>query len=433
MLTVRHRYDSTSRQVWLSISQSWPATPGQPVKQPMVIPVALGLVGPDGRDLTPESVSGASLAGGDPTRLVLVIDEPHHDVCLSGIDVAPTPSVLRGFSAPVRLDIDLTAEDHMFLLAHDSDPFNRWQSAQTLALQALIDATGAVAARRTVATDRRLIDALLKTAADPALDPAFRALVLNLPGEADIAREIGSDVDTDAIHAARDGLRHDMAVAGHPVFRALYGDHARAGDYAPDAASAGRRALANVALDFLAQTGAADAFAPVEAAYARATNMTDRLAALGILVSGGAQGAAAALADFYQRFEGDALVIDKWFSVQALAPLDATLDHVEALCRHPAFSLSNPNRVRSLVTTFATGNQTQFNRADGAGYRFVAGKVKDLDRINPQVAARLLAAFRSWRALEPGRRPHAEAALRDIAAQPGLSSDVADIVARCLG
>ena len=431
-LNIRRGYDAATATFRLSITQSCPPTPGQPVKQPFVIPLALGLVGPDGADLRPTGISGVTTAGDDPGRIVLVIDQPSHEIIFTGIAAEPVPSLLRGFSAPVRLDIDLTAADHMFLLAHDSDPFNRWQSAQTVAMKGLIEAANAIRAGRQASTDPQLIDALARTAADASLDPAFRALVLTLPGEADIAREIGADVDTDAIHLARDGLRRDIARAGRSLFRHLHQEFASAGAYSPDARSAGRRALSNIALDYLSNTGEPDAFEAAEAAYARADNMTDRLAALSCLVSGGASAAPAVLAEFYGRFAKDPLVIDKWFTVQALAPLEGALEQVIALTRHPAFGLSNPNRVRSLITAFATGNQTQFNRADGAGYDFVADRVIELDRLNPQVAARLLSAFRSWRALEPTRRPFAEAALRRIAAIPTLSTDVADIVARCL-
>ena len=431
-LSVRQTFEPTAGTLTLTVEQSCPPTPGQPTKQPMLIPLALGLVGEDGRDLVPEHVSGARIETNDGGRIVVSITEPRHDIVFTGLTERPVPSLLRGFSAPVRLDTDLDTEAQLFLLARDSDPFNRWQSAQTVSIDGLKRATRDIRAGLEPIIDESFVAALMKTAADDALDPAFRALVLTLPGEAEIAREEGENVDPDAIRAARDLLKRAIAAAGTDLFAGLHARLSAAGPYHPDAAGAGRRALANIALDYLAATGTPEAFARVETAYALADNMTDRLASLGILVSGAAPAAERVLADFYRMFAGDALVIDKWFTVQATAPNADALERVIELTRHPAFSLGNPNRVRSLITAFATGNQTQFNRPDGAGYRFIAERGIDLDKRNPQVAARLLSAFRSWRALEAGRRGQAETALRSIAAIDALSPDVADIVQRCL-
>jgi aminopeptidase N len=433
-LTIKRAYDAASQTFTLTVTQTCPPTPGQPTKEPMVIPLALGLVGPDGADLVPKAVTGARLAPPElgSTTLTLIIERGTHTVSFTGLDTEPTPSLLRGFSAPVRLDADLTIAEHLFLLADDADPFNRWQAAQTVAMAGLVEATNAIRAGRAAVIDPRLIDALGHTAADESLDHAFRALVLTMPGETDIAREIGSDVDPDAIHVARTQMRRAIATGCKSRFEALLATLADSGPYTPDAASAGRRSLKNMLADYLAETGDPVATARIERAFADADNMTDRIAALTTLVSTNAASAPAALADFYDRFAGDSLVIDKWFAVQAMAPLPDTLERVRALTQHAAFSVSNPNRFRALVTTFATGNQSQFNRPDGAGYRFVADWGIELDQRNPQVASRLLSAFRSWRALEPGRRAHAEAALRSIAARNALSTDVADIVARCL-
>ncbi|MEJ1158033.1 aminopeptidase N [Prosthecomicrobium sp. N25] len=426
-LSVTSRWDEAAKTVTLVIEQSCPPTPGQPAKQPMVIPIRFGLVGPNGEDMAYEGIEGIEAAGD-----VMVATAARHEVTITGVGARPVASLLRGFSAPVRLTANLDTADHLFLLAHDPDSFNRWQSAQTLATRLLVDGTAALRAGRAMEIDPRFVEAYRTVAADDRLDHAFRALVLGLPGEADIAREIGSDVDPDMVFAARDRLKRAVAAGAADAFGALYRDLASTGPYSPDAASAGRRTLRNAALDYLAHAPDPDATGRVAAHYRAADNMTDRFAALATLVSLGAPEAEAALADFYARFEGDPLVIDKWFAVQAMAPLPSTLDRVKGLTRHPAFSFSNPNRLRSLVTTFATGNQTQFARADGAGFSFVADVVLDLDDKNPQVAARLLSAFRSWRALESRRRAHAEVELKRIAAKPGLSRDVSDIVGRCL-
>jgi aminopeptidase N len=426
-LKARGSFDGAARTYTLELSQSLAATPGQPDKQPVPIPVRFGLVGPNGEDMALGPVSGATLDGD-----VLVVTEPTQRIVFSEIGARPVPSLLRGFSAPVVLETDLTREDRLFLLSHDSDPFNRWEAAQTLAVADLKAAVAAARAAKPIITDPAFADALGRVADDESLDHAFRALVLQLPTEADVARELSTDVDPEAIAASRTALRAAVASRLAGRFATLYEALSTTQAYVPDAAGAGRRSLRNTLLDYLtlAETDAPGARA--EAHYRAADNMTDRLAALTVLVATDAPGAEAALADFYDRFRGDQLVLDKWFTVQATAPGDGTLARVEALMRHPAFSMSNPNRVRSLVGAFAGANQRQFNRADGAGFRLVVDVVLALDPKNPQVAARLLGAFRSWRALETGRRALAEAALRRVVATEPLSRDVSDIAARCL-
>ena len=423
-LVVSIAWDGTAGRLALGFDQSLAATPGQPTKLPMTIPVRFGLVGPNGADLAYAAVAGAEVRGD-----VLVLTEAHHDVVFDGVAARPVPSLLRGFSAPVKLTTGLGTADVSFLMAHDGDPFNRWQAGQTMAMRTLVEGTRAIRQGHAPAIDPRIVEAFGRVARDTTLDPDFRALAVGLPTEPDIAREIAVDVDPDAIFAARDALRREIAQGCHDIFRRLHDEAATALPYSPDAASAGRRALRNAALDYLVRTGDGDL---AVARYAAADNMTDRLAALSAIVAADLPQAPDVLADFHDRFVGDALVIDKWLMVQATAPVAGTLERVAALTLHPAFSITNPNRVRALITTFATGNQTQFNRADGAGFAFVAEKVLTLDRINPQVAARLLSAFRSWRSLEPRRRAYAEAELKRVAATPGLSRDVADIAARSL-
>jgi aminopeptidase N len=276
------------------------------------------------------------------------------------------------------------------------------------------------------------MDALGAILKDTALEPAFIALTLSPPSEADIAREIGSDVDPDAVYAARRALR---AAIGRQHDAKLAEIHARmtsADPYRPDAQSAGRRALKNACLDLLALTESDAAIARAFDQYRNADNMTDRIAALETLSAHDRPERTAAFDDFYARYAEDPLVIDKWFALQAVIPEPATLDRVRALMGHPAFSAANPNRIRALIGAFAQANPTQFNRRDGAGYDFVADFVLELDGKNPQVAARLMSAFRSWRALEAQRRALAEATLRRVAAMPALSPDVKDIVARTL-
>ncbi|MCE1235122.1 MAG: aminopeptidase N [Hyphomicrobiales bacterium] len=418
-------WDAAQGRLTIVFDQTTPATPGQPMKQPVPIPIRFGLVGPNGSDMHASRITGASVTGD-----VLLLEDARHEVVFEGLAARPTPSLLRGFSAPVRLSTSLDAADQAFLAAADADPFNRWQAIQGLATRGLIEATTAIRRGETPVFDRRIVEAIVTTAADETLDPDFRALAVGLPTEADVAREIAVDVDPDAILAARERLRGTLATAGRAVFADLRERFAPQGPFSPDAASAGRRALRNAALELLARAGDA---ALVGEAYAQADNMTDRLQALTIAVAGDLPDAEELLADFHDRFADDPLVIDKWLMVQATAPIARALDRVRTLTLHSSFSITNPNRVRALITTFASGNQTQFNRADGAGFAFVADKVLELDRINPQVAARLLSTFRSWRSLEPRRRAYAEAELKRVAAAAGLSRDVADIAERSLG
>jgi aminopeptidase N len=281
-------------------------------------------------------------------------------------------------------------------------------------------------------SDDGLMAALGAVLNDTKLEPAFVALTLSPPSEADVAREIGRDVDPQAVFAARRKLRAAIGERHAGALADMYDRMNTGGQYRPDAQGAGRRSLKNLCLDLLAATERADAIARAAAQYQNADNMTDRMAALETLSLHDRPARAAAFEDFYRRYADDPLIIDKWLALQAAIPEPATLDRVKALTKHPAFSMANPNRVRSLIGSFAQANHTQFNRADGAGYDFVADIVLALDPKNPQVAARITGAFRSWRALETQRRQRAEATLRRVVAAPSLSRDVTDIVARTL-
>jgi aminopeptidase N len=341
-------------------------------------------------------------------------------------------SLNRNFSAPVRVVANQSGDDLRFLAAHDSDPFNRWQALQSLATRLLVDNVAATRSGGVARSDDGLLGALAAILADTSLEPAFVSLALTPPSEADIAREIACDVDPDAIFTARTALRETagkhLAAALQDRYRAL----TDASPYKPDAVGAGRRALRNTCLDLMVAARAPGAIALAAQQYRDADNMTDRMAALTTLSLQDVPERAAALDDFYERYKDNALVIDKWLSLQASIPEPATLARVKALMSHPAFSMNNPNRVRALFGAFAMSNQTQLNRPDGAGYDLLVDTVLALDPKNPQVAARLLTTLKSWRVLEPARRGHAEAALRRVAAQPSLSRDVGDIVSRAL-
>ncbi len=420
-------YDPVGKTYRLDAAQTVPSTPGQPSKEPMVIPLAVGLVAGDGRDMPLKMRDGTR-----PDRGVLVLRRPAQSFVFAEIDEAPVLSLNRGFSAPVKLIANLTANDLRFLAARDPDPFNRWQALQTLSIRHLVENVAAIRAGSAVREDASVMEALAAILADGKLEPAFVAFMLNVPSEAEIAREIGRNVDPDAVFAARSALRE---AAGRHLGAPLFDHYRRLSETQPyrwDAKSAGRRALRNACLDLLLATRRSDAISLATRQYHAADNMTDRMAALSSLALCDVPERAAALDDFAQRYGDDPLIIDKWFALQATIPEPATLDRVKRLTAHRKFSFANPNRVRALIYAFAQANQKEFNQADGAGYDFVVEIVLMLDGRNPQLAARLLSALKSWRALEAGRRTLAQTALRRVAAAPSLSPDVRDIVDRAL-
>lgn len=387
----------------LTLRQTVPPTPGQPRKAPMPIPVALGLLGADGRDLIP------------PTVLELTDREGTWSFDLPE---RPVPSLLRGFSAPVILERQTTDAERAFLLAHDADPFNRWEAARAMALDALLGAP--------LDPFARALDAAL---ADDRADPAFRALLLTLPPEDDLARETharGAPADPEAIHAAAQSVRDGLARALEPRLRALHAAMTVPGPYRPDAADAGRRALRNACLALLVRLPDGPALA---ADQARAAAMSDRLPALTVLDHLGAPEAEAALADFHRDWAHDPLTLDKWLTVQATAPRPDALARVRRLAEAPDFPWKNPNRFRALIAAFAA-NHVRFHAADGAGYRFLADWLIRLDPLNPQTAARVAGAFETRARYDAGRQALMLAELDRIAATPDLSRDMAEMVGR---
>jgi aminopeptidase N len=426
-LRVTGSFEPAARIYRLEVTQRVPPSTGYPVKEPMVIPLVLGLLGGDGQDLPLKSADGRPVERG-----VVKLTKPTETLTFADISHRPVPSLNRGFGAPVKVSTNLAGDDLQFLAAHDKDPFNRWEALQVLATRLLVEGVAALRAGGQMQIPSGIIDALRAILHDKTLEPAFVAQALVPPTEADIAREIGREVDPDAIFAARTVLRATAGAALGPQLENLYERLTDTGPYRPDAASAGRRALKSVCLDLLAATGSAAAIALTRRQFSSADNMTDRMAALTTLSLHDVPERTQSLEEFYRRYERDPLVIDKWFALQASIPEAATLGRVRTLTGHPSFSLANPNRVRSLIGAFAQANPTQFNRTDGAGYEFVTHTVLTLDPKNPQVAARLLSAFKSWRALETARRTQAELALRQVAATASLSSDVRDIVQRAL-
>jgi aminopeptidase N len=426
-VTVTTSYDTKAKTCSLELVQMVPPTPGQPTKEAMVIPLAIGLIGKDGCDMPLVRKDGGPVHDG-----VITLTKQTETFVFTDIAEQPVPSLNRGFSAPIKLTANLGMDDLRFLAAHDSDPFNRWQAVQLLATRLLLDNVAAYRRGAPLREDDGIITALAAILSDGRLEPAFVAQALAIPSETDIARDLGRDVDPDAVFAARAALRRGIGAALEATLRETHEHMLDRGPYRPDAAGAGRRALKNTCLDLMTATGNTDAIGLVAKQYDTADNMTDRMAALSILSWNDVPERQGALDDFYGRFKADPLVIDKWLALQAVIPEAGTLDRVRGLAQQSVFSLSNPNRVRALIGAFAHGNHTQFNRIDGQGYGFVAETVLTLQAKNPQIAARLMTAFRSWRALEPRRRAGAEAALRYVAATNDLSRDVKDIVDRSL-
>ncbi|MBN9317929.1 MAG: aminopeptidase N [Devosia sp.] len=424
-LDVVDRYDAAAQTYTLELTQTNPPTPGQPDKQPLVLPIQFGLIGPNGSPMSWTSVSGAEVRDD-----LIVLDKASATVTFTGIPNKPVPSLLRGFSAPVKLTTNATEADQLFLARHDSDPFNRWQALQDVAMKLMVDAVGGTAWSE--AQTSALAEALDETLNSKELDPAYKALALSLPNDQAVARQIATDVDPDRIHAVRGQLITALVARLAPALEKIYLTNDSRLAYSPDFQQTGRRSMKNMALSLLVQGGATDATRLAREQYSRALNMTDRLAALGTVVHAWTDDAQGLLDDFRDRFTADPLVLDKWLSLNAMASDEGVVERMRAILAAPDFPRNNPNRLRALMATFGMNNPTQFARTDGAGFRFLAEFVGDVDKRNPQVAARVLTAFRIWRSYESGRRAEAEKALNALKDSGTLSRNTADILDRTL-
>ncbi len=418
-------YDSSAQTYTLTLTQSCTNTPGQAHKEPFVIPVKVGLLNQQGQAFAQQSKT-------------LVLSDASQSFVFENIDSEPTPSLLRNFSAPVNLDCELTDTQWLTLLANDTDAFNRWEAGQRLAVQA---ALRFIRAARNPLTDSVLdtdyLNAMRAVLVNPELDAAFKELVLTLPSETYISEQLES-VDPQHVHAVREAMRLQLATALQTEWQTCYEDNRVLGAYSPDAVSSGKRALSNMALHMLCLAAQRDGTPvwPGKAlqAFKDAHNMTDRFGALSALVGSGHALAQPALGLFHALFKNEALVIDKWFALQASAPDQGghVLPLVRQLMQHPDFTLRNPNRARSLIFSYCSGNSGGFHRADAAGYVFWSERVIELDAINPQVAARLARALDRWKKLAEPYRQAAKAAIERVAAKQDLSNDVREVVTRAL-
>ena len=428
VLTISARYDGRARKLLLDIEQSVPATPGETKKKPMHIPLRFGLIDADGGEIDATDICGVDVAGD-----VMHVKKRAHKIIISKVMKRPVISLNRSFSAPINISFEQSSDDLFHLARFETDAYSRWQALNELAIRELIAATGAVRDGTDIATGEALVSGVIASLDDEALEPAMRAQAALLPGEADIAREMGNNIDPDAIFEARNAVLDIVAATGLETLDKVVERHTPSGRYSPDAQSAGKRALYLAGLDHLTRVSIpADALLPI---FRSADNMTIMHGVLAILAHRVPETAAAetALAEFELRFRENPLVIDKWLQIQATIPGHNTLARVKQLMGSNHFSMENPNRVRALIGSFSAGNPTGFNRADGAAYAFLAGLIIELDSRNPQVAARILTSMHSWKSLEPVRREKARTALVAISEQPSLSPDVRDITDRTLG
>jgi len=388
-----------------------PPTPGQPDKQPMLVPLRLALFG---------ELSGRNFEG---ERLV-VLDGERHEIMFEGIAERPVLSINRGFSAPVVIESDRSAADLAFLSAHDDDPFARYEAMQQLMLDTMI------AAVSTGEPDHLpVIEAVRNTLTDSRLDAAFIGETMLLPSESFIGDQMPL-VDPVAIRHAREALRRDLGETLEEEWRHAY-DRSRANRFELSPQAKGARRLRSIALGFIMASGAEDAPGLALRQFSEADNMTDRQGAFGVLANSLAPERDVAIAAFHDRFRDNGLVLDKWFSTQALSTRPDTLDQVERLAKHPDFTIANPNRLRSLVGAMS-GNQLVFHDPSGRGYRFLADMLLKVDRLNPQTAAKLVPPLGRWRRFDAGRAALMKAELQRMIDTPGLSKDVFEQVSKSL-
>jgi len=427
-LKVISHYDNNARRYTLEFRQATPPTPGEPNKQPLMIPVAMALLDRNGNEmaLQLEGETGAAAR-----QRVLQVTQERQQFIFTDVVQPPVPSLLRGFSAPVKLQIDLSDEQLAFLAGHDRDSFNRWESGQQLAMRVILRAIDRLDRGDGCILEPTLAEAFGRTLADSSLDRALMAEALTLPSELYIA-EAMDEVEPLAIHRVRLALRQQLAALHREQWQHLFDTLVDHGPYRFDANSSGRRRLRNLALSYLMELHDTSIQQQCHELYSRANNMTDALAALTTLLHTGAPQSDAALADFYQRWQKDVLVIDKWFMLQATNPQPGGLERVQRLTQHQDFSLKNPNRLRSLVATFCLRNPSQFHRNDGMAYRFLGDYVIELNALNPQVASRLLEPLTHWRRFDELRQKQMVEQLERILASGKLSRDVYEVASKSL-
>ena len=428
LVSAAGHYDEQTECYQLTLSQQCPPTPGQELKAPFHIPVEVALLDTTGRALALK-LEGENAASG--THRMLELRENSQQFNFVGVKTRPVPSLLGGFSAPVKLDMTRSDEELAFLFANDPDPFNRWDAGQRLASQTLLQLVRQVQRGDTLTLEDRFIHAFQTTLEHSTLDPALITQALTLPSESYLADQSDS-VDVDAIHTARVFVHRQLADRLFDSFLDIYHRHNDDESYRFDAASMAKRSLKNLCLRYLMETIRGEARNVCFTQLEKSHNMTDTLAALSSLAQHDWSETDDYLQRFYRQWEHDPQVIDKWFAIQASSRLPDTLQRVKTLLNHPAFRFTNPNKVRALIGRFCMTNQVRFHAADGEGYRFLTEQVLALDKINPQMAARLVSTLSRWRRFDANRQDLMQAELKRILSAPDISKDTFEIVSKSL-
>lgn len=427
-INVQRTYDESSRTYTLTFDQKIPDTPGQKDKKPMMIPVTVSIFAKDGNPMVMEEEGGR--AADKPVEKTLVLQNSRETFCFKNIPHEPIPSLFRGFSAPVNIDAGYSSSELMFLMAHDTDAFNRWDAAQVLVSDTISSLIDLRAKGRELVLEKEMIDAFKKTLTDTSADKALIAQILTIPSETELGDRMET-IDVDAIHETRDFLLQRLAEHLHGTFREVFEANRDNGPYAIDPESIARRKLKNVALGYLALVENQNAEF-VYREFSQAGNMTDKLAALVLLADMEHDLTGRAIRDFYASWKNDTLVLDKWFAAQAASRRTDTIETVISLCNHPDFSMKNPNKVRSLIGTFAQANPMAFHNKQGKGYMFLADRVILLDKINASIAARMVSAFNKWKRYDPDRSALMQKELERILASDRLSKGVYEVVSKAL-
>ena len=425
VLTVRQAYDPEAKTLTLTLNQHCPSTPGQAVKEPLHIPVTVGLINKDG------SIAACKLQHGTTDEVILQLTQAEQIFTFEDLKEQPVVSLLRGFSAPVKLVMTRSLEELAFLLSYDGDTFNRWEAGQQLAGQIIAGLIADVQNDRTLQLNPIIIAAFKQVIEQSWDDLSYFSLLLSLPSETYLAEQM-QVVDVEAIHTAREFVLLTLAEQLQAPFKALYLENHREESGLFDAGAIGRRRIKNTCLAYLGRLGQADSQQWSQQQFATAKNMTDQIAALAVVVNGSHPAKQQCLADFYQQWQDEALVIDKWFALQASSHNPDTFANVQALMQHPAFDLKNPNRVRALIGAFSQANPLHFHAANGQGYQFLADQIIALNTLNPQVASRMLSPLTSWRRYDPGRQALIKAQLERIMTTEAVSKDVYEVASKSL-
>jgi aminopeptidase N len=425
VLSVSQKYDADSQTLQLTIQQSCPATPNQAQKLAMHIPVKLGLLAADG------SAAEIVFNGQRSQELTLDVTEAEQSFSFENLPQQPVVSLLRGFSAPVSLKIQRSLEELAFLLRHDSDSFSRWEAGQQLASQVIFKLIDDLQNQRPLVLDAVVVEAYRSIVNSESSDLSYQALLLTLPEESYLSGQMAV-IDVDAIYQARQFVRKTLAAQLQAEFKQLYLQHHRDESGSFTAAAVGRRRLKNTCLSYLLSLETAENYQLAGQQFASAGNMTDQMAALSVMVNSHHPAKAQALDSFYQQWQQEALVIDKWFALQATSSLPNTFATVQALMQHPAFDMKTPNRVRALVGAFTQANPLHFHAKSGDGYRFLADQVLVLNTLNPQIASRMVTGLAQWRRYDVARQLLMKQQLQRIVDTEDLSKDVYEIASKSL-